>query len=91
MKSQYSREVISHLKGHARVWRVPRVYRYLPDLPQADFSPTHLHWPSLKSQLQSQIIAGFSEKSAAASQLRMHTHLPLVPMQQGRPVMTQSI
>lgn len=76
MKSQYSREVISHLKGHARDWRVPRVYGYLPNLPQADFSPTHLHWPSLKSRLLESDIAGFREGEERCRKPAAHAHPP---------------
>lgn len=36
-------------------------------------------------------MAGLSEGESAAQPAHVSTHLPLVPMQQGRPVMTQSM
>jgi hypothetical protein len=109
MKSQYSREVISHLEGQARAWRVPPCRGGL--LGSMGRAPAHttqaqvsLHPPIFVGSFSPHIcrILGYFRtwggrnaqphgNAQPRDQLHMHTHLPLVPMQQGRPVMTQSM
>lgn len=109
MKSQYSREVISHLEGQARVGRDcqrgllgPRAES--PDYTQAQVAAllTHLSWPSPHTPWY---LGSFwdlvREQGTAPGQCcvprtsrtrtQRRPYLPLVPMQQGRPVMTQSM